>query len=94
LFRPGQDCARTYGAAVVIHRVEVLTPDAYRETVVTRIRPDPSSDFPDGLHTLAAGEGGQIWLDGKRFEFDFTSLCGKVLRRAARFAGMVQSKPA
>ena len=42
LFRPGQDCARTYGAAVVIHRVDELSPEHYRETVVTRALPDPA----------------------------------------------------
>ena len=94
LFRPGQDCARTYGAAVVIHRVEMLTPDDYRETFVTRVCPDPSGDFPDGLHTLAADEEGQVWLDGKRFEFDFGTLCGKILRRLANLSGVARSKPA
>jgi hypothetical protein len=94
LFRPGQDCARTYGAAVVIHRVEMLTPDCYRETFVSRLSPDPSGEFPDGLHTLAADEAGRVWLDGKRFEFDFATLCGKILRRAANLSGVGRSKPA
>ncbi len=89
LFRPGQDCAATYGAGVVVHRVETLTPHTYRETVVTRLRPDPSGPFPHGLHTLSA-DNGVAWLDGKRFEFDFSTLSGKILRRTARMAGVAR----
>lgn len=40
LIRPSQDCAREYGEAVVLNRVDVLTPDDYRETPVDRIEPD------------------------------------------------------
>jgi hypothetical protein len=39
LIRPGQDCARAYGEAVVLNRVDVLSPDDYRETPVDRIEP-------------------------------------------------------
>ncbi len=81
LFRLGQDCAQTYGAGLVIHRVDLLTPDDYRETVVTRLRPDPSGPFPHGLHTLSAGDG-RVWLDGKRHVFSLSSLIWKIRRRA------------
>jgi hypothetical protein len=37
LIRPGQDCSREYGEAVVLNRVDVLSPDEYRETPVDRI---------------------------------------------------------
>jgi hypothetical protein len=40
LIRPGQDCARRYGKAVVLNRVDVLSPSDYRETPVDRIEPD------------------------------------------------------
>jgi hypothetical protein len=80
LFRPGQDCARTYGARVVIHRIDALTPDHFSETVAARLRPDPDGPFPDGLHTLAAGDG-RVWIDGKRFAWDFDSLRRKLAQR-------------
>jgi hypothetical protein len=86
LFRPGQDCARTYGAAVAIHRVDLLTPEHYRETVVARLRPDPTGPFRHGLHTLAADRE-RVWLDGKRFVFDLAGLQRKVLRRAGLARG-------
>jgi hypothetical protein len=89
LFRPGQDCAQTYGAGLVIHRVDLLTPDDYRETVVTRLRPDPSGPFPHGMHTLSADEG-RVWLDGKRYVFSLSSLMSKLARRARRREGTAQ----
>jgi hypothetical protein len=45
LIRPGQDCSRTYGEAVVLNRVDVLSPTEYRETPVARIEPN----WMDGL---------------------------------------------
>ena len=89
LFRPGQDCARTYGAAVVVHRIECLTPDTYRESVVTRLVPDPDGPFPHGLHTLSV-DSERVWLDGKRFVFDTAQLPRKVIRKLSQFAGRVK----
>ncbi len=89
LFRPGQDCARTYGAAVVIHRIECLTPDADRESVVTRLAPDPDGPYPHGLHTLSV-DSERVWLDGKRFVFDTARLPRKVIRKIGQFAGRVK----
>jgi hypothetical protein len=40
LIRPSQDCAHGYGEAVVLNRVDVLSPNDYRETPVDRIEPD------------------------------------------------------
>jgi hypothetical protein len=81
LFRPGQDCAGTYGAAVAIHRVDVLTPERYQETMVAQLRPDPRGPFPHGLHTLAADDG-RVWVDGKRLTFHLPALFRKLVRRA------------
>jgi hypothetical protein len=39
LIRPAQDCSRAYGSALVFNRVDLLTRDAYRETVVGRMEP-------------------------------------------------------
>jgi hypothetical protein len=85
LFRPGQDCAQTYGAALVIHRIDLLTRERYQEAVVARLRPDPEGPFPHGLHTLAADQE-RVWLDGKRFVFDLGGLRRKIMRLAGRVA--------
>ncbi|MBN8896865.1 MAG: hypothetical protein BGO51_07470 [Rhodospirillales bacterium 69-11] len=80
LFRPGQDCSRTYGGGIAIHRVETLDPDTYRETKVTVLAPDPKGPFPHGLHTLAAN-GERVWVDGKRFVLDLPGVLQKLRRR-------------
>ena len=65
LYRPAQDCLRTYGAAVVLHRIVRLTPDAFDEVAVRRFEPDARGPCPHGLHTLTAW-GDRTLLDGKR----------------------------
>jgi hypothetical protein len=80
LYRPGQDCSRTYGGGIAIHRVETLTADDYRETLVTTLQPDRSGPFPDGLHTLAV-DGDRVWVDGKRFVLDLPGALRKLRRR-------------
>jgi hypothetical protein len=40
LTRPSQDCSRRYGEAIVLNRVEVLSPTEYRERPVGRIEAD------------------------------------------------------
>ncbi len=51
LIRPGQDCSKSYGGAVRLHRVDVLSETDYRETPLASITPDwiPGST---GIHTL------------------------------------------
>jgi hypothetical protein len=68
LYRPAQDCAAAYGAAVVINRVEELGPSRFCETPVARIAPDPASPYPDGAHTLTAW-GRRTLVDAKRHGF-------------------------
>lgn len=63
LYRLGQDCSYTYGGAVVVARVDELTPSSYRETLVKRIAP-PAGAYHDGIHTISfAGE--RLVVDGK-----------------------------
>ena len=39
LIRPSQDCALSYGRAVVFNRIDLLNDDEYRETAIGRIEP-------------------------------------------------------
>lgn len=65
LFRPAQDCSKTYGGRIVIHRIDALSPSAFREENCAVIEPDLSGPYPSGLHTISpAGEMSVI--DGKR----------------------------
>lgn len=65
LYRPSQDCSRTYGGAITINRVMELTPDSFREEAVRVIRPDRRGPYPHGFHTLAA-VGDITIVDGLR----------------------------
>jgi len=69
LHRPSMDCAATYGAAVVISRVDRLSPTEFEESAVARIAPAPDGPYPAGLHTLNR-MGTAAVVDGKRFAFD------------------------
>ncbi|MFQ5691330.1 MAG: hypothetical protein ACE5HQ_13805 [Gemmatimonadota bacterium] len=51
LFRPAQDSSRGYGYAVVINRVERLTPLDYEERPVARLQPDWARGLV-GTHTM------------------------------------------
>jgi hypothetical protein len=65
LYRPGQDCSSSYGGAVVIARVDELTPSAYREEIVQRHDARTFGPWSEGIHTVSFGPG-RIVVDGKR----------------------------
>jgi hypothetical protein len=65
LIRPTQDCSTTYGAAVVLNRIDTLSPTEFRETPIARIEPDPTSYYRHGVHTLNVVDG-LIFVDAKR----------------------------
>jgi hypothetical protein len=69
LYRPAQDCSRTYGGRVVLNRVMRLTPTEFQEEPAAFVEPDRNSLFPDGLHTLSAA-GNITLVDGKRLVFN------------------------
>ena len=68
LFRPAQDCAARYGAAVVINEVVELSTEAFAEVPALRLAPGPDWPYPDGLHTLTAW-GPCTLIDAKREGF-------------------------
>ncbi|WP_176559932.1 glucosamine inositolphosphorylceramide transferase family protein [Teichococcus rhizosphaerae] len=81
LLRPAQDCAASYGAALVINEILECTPRAYREKVVAVLSPDPEGPFPHGLHTIAPMADGRFLLDGKRVSVSPGILLRRLLRR-------------
>jgi hypothetical protein len=66
LIRPSQDCTKTYGGALVLNEIKVLTPKEFREQPVRILT--PQKDYPDGLHTLCP-VGDSVIIDGKRWTF-------------------------
>lgn len=56
LYLPVQECRPTYGAAVRLLRVDVLSATDFLTTEVRRFAPDGLlTGFEDGLHTLSGG---------------------------------------
>jgi hypothetical protein len=68
LYRPAQDCSKTYGGQVIINRIFTLTPTAFREEAVATVAPDAAGPYPDGLHTISQ-VGDLTLIDGKRRVF-------------------------
>ena len=68
LYRPAQDCSRTYGGSITLNRILRLTPDAFAEEPAAVIRPVSDGPFPDGIHTISS-VGDMTLIDGKRHRF-------------------------
>jgi len=69
LLRPAQDCASTYGAAIVLCEIETLTTETYRERPIRRLEPGHiQGGFPSGLHTLDH-TAHHVLVDTRRFAF-------------------------
>lgn len=65
LYRPGQDCASHYGAAVTVNEVITLSETEYVEVEVSRVEPLSSGAYTYGLHTLSQ-VGKYTLIDGSR----------------------------
>ena len=98
LHRPAQDCSLTYGGAVVINRIERLTPEEFVERPVRHLAPAAHGPYPHGMHTLS-GAGNVTLVDGKkhvisrqaltaRVRLAVRSLARRFKRRAARHAAV------
>jgi hypothetical protein len=68
LYRPAQDCSRTYGWRLAIQRVNTLTPVEFDEEEASIIEASPHSPFPRGRHTLSP-VGDVVLVDGRRDVF-------------------------
>ncbi len=67
LFRPAQDCSRRYGGGVAINRIVELSCTGFREETMCTLRPSPSWQWPDGMHTFNAIED-LVIVDALRVE--------------------------
>ena len=80
LYRPSQDCASTYGAAVVINEIIKLDESSFEEKQVNIIHPLKKSKFNKGLHTISSF-GNITLIDGKRYVFSFSSFRNALRRK-------------
>ncbi len=91
LYRPAQDCSRTYGGAIVINRVIALTPTDFAEAPAGRIAPAAGSGYGAGLHTVCPF-GSRTIIDGKRFVFDIRAPYLRAKRAVASKSAAVGRK--
>lgn len=82
LYRPAQDGAGRYGAAVALNRILELTPRVFREETVRRLAPGDAA-YPSGFHTLAGAGSHLTLVDGNRTPLALSALWRR-LRRALR----------
>lgn len=63
LVRPAQDCSVDYGAKIVFNHIITITPTEFEERTIGELRPDPSSPYPCGIHTISL-DGDLLVIDG------------------------------
>lgn len=87
LYRPAQDSSTSYGGAITINRIDVLTPTAFSEQPVATVTPPTSGRYRAGIHTLT-GVGHRTIVDGRRdtfvwsaFRRELAGRLGKLRRR-------------
>jgi hypothetical protein len=68
LYRPAQDCSRTYGGRIAINKILELSPTAFEEETVAHLEPDPHGPYNKGLHTVSF-VGDRCVIDGKRYRW-------------------------
>jgi len=78
LCRPAQDCSATYGGAVVINRIEKLTPYEFVEHPIAHLHPQAQGPYPHGLHTFSAA-GNVTLVDGKRHTWSAALLARRLV---------------
>ncbi|XID92845.1 hypothetical protein ACF3MZ_31090 [Paenibacillaceae bacterium WGS1546] len=91
LYRPAQDCSRTYGGAVWINRVATLTTKAFREEPVRRLAPDPSGPYPSGFHTVSSA-GPFTLVDAKKETIALDVFLRRAWRKLAKLARIRRSE--
>ncbi|MGC8494379.1 MAG: glucosamine inositolphosphorylceramide transferase family protein [Syntrophobacteraceae bacterium] len=87
LYRPAQDCSKTYGGRVVINEVVLLSPAEFEERVVSVVEPDENGPYPHGLHTLSA-LGDKTLVDGKREMFVLAAASKTIQNRVKDILGL------
>ena len=66
LYRPAQNCLRSYGAAITINKITQLTTAEFAETEETEITPNQLGQYPLGLHNIASLGKNLTVIDGKK----------------------------
>ena len=70
LYRPAQDCGKSYGSAIAINRIDEISVRRFRESVVKRIYPCRLSGYQDGFHMISGFRDITV-VDGRTYRFVF-----------------------
>lgn len=87
IYRPAQDCSTTYGAAVVLQEITLLSENAFSEKEIRRIAPKPDWKYNKGLHTLSVVDENTLLIDAKRYGFNFGNFAAALKRKLKRLTG-------
>jgi len=66
LYRPAQNCSRSYGAAIMINKIIQLTTEEFEEIEEMEIAPNQLGQYPLGLHNIASLGKNVTIIDGKK----------------------------
>lgn len=77
LYRPSQDCSKTYGGRININKVTILTPTQFNEVPVSIVEPRKGTMYADGVHTISS-LGDMTLIDAKRIDYRLSHLWKKL----------------
>jgi hypothetical protein len=80
LYRPGQDCATSYGNAITFSRIATLTPHEYREELVSTFDSSATGARTNGTHTISFGSN-VVAIDAKETIWAPPKLIAQRVRR-------------
>lgn len=81
LYRPAQDCSKTYGGRVAVNKVVTLTPSEFEEFPVHYVTPVQGTRHSKGLHTLSS-VGEYTLIDGKLYRFNWYHFINRLRNKA------------
>lgn len=82
IYRPSQDSERGYGSSVVINRVTTLSPSAYLEEEVAKVR-SPFSSYSEGMHHIDVQQN-LVVFDMKALKFVPSAFMARLKQKSRR----------
>ncbi|HLN53054.1 MAG TPA: hypothetical protein VK212_05055 [Lentimicrobium sp.] len=77
LYRPSQDCSRSYGGRVIINEIKVLTEESFLEVTVNVL--EPPHGF-EGIHNISFA-GDSMLFDCKKMKFSSANFLNQLKRK-------------
>lgn len=84
IYRPAQNCQKTYGGSIVINQVTTLTPTNFSEEKIIEILPDNFFPYNQGIHTINC-HNNLIVVDGKKINFLAIKPLIAIIRKIKKF---------